>query len=704
MRIALAYNLRREESEDQSEMYRQEEVDLLVDTLDGLGYTVVPVEVSGTPDQIIEGLVDAKPKLIFNTAEGGAELGGAREAYYPAIYEQMGLPYTGGSPSLLQVTLDKRLTERLLSLHGIRTPAGILLTRRQPKVPDELPFPVIIKPNYEGTSKGIYQTSVVGTREEAQELVDTLLETYPEGVTAEQYIEGREITVPFLDEFPDRFLEIVEHSFEQAEGEYDIYDYDLKQTDEGVKEICPAELDTEVRNEILAQCDGALKAMPCPDMGRIDFRVDREGTPYLLEINALPRLMDDGSLIIAAKYRGYSYEEILESIVRSAVRRYGLVDDRITVRRALSTEDRRQCRDYGIHIGRFPTGKWNAITDVEGVRVGHVTHIEDDVESPEGNGEKTAIRTGITAVVPSDNDLFNNHLVAGGFILNGIGEMSGLTQAMEWGWLETPILLTNTMSLGHVHNGIIRYMLGKHPELGRKVEVVIPLIAETDDAFLNDVRLNPNTAEQTIRAIEEAESGPVAQGSVGGGTGMISFDFAGGIGSASRKLPEEYGGYTIGVLLQSNFGKMRNLTVDGAVVGRELDHLFPYEIRRDQSFGSVIAVLATDAPLLSGQLGRVAKRAALGLGRVGSFAASTSGEIVFAFSTGNRQSRLAKEQEPVLDLRFLSDPHINYIYEAAVECTEEAVLNAMFCSSGQTGRMQRYAPALPIQTVLNMRR
>jgi D-alanine--D-alanine ligase len=703
MKIALTYNLRREESEDQSEMYRQEEVDLLERTLSSLDYMVEAVEVSGTPDEIIEKLVAAKPDLVFNTAEGSSALGVAREAYYPAIYELMGLPYTGGGPSLLQVTLDKRLSEKLLSLHGIKCPRGVLLTHENRELPEDLPYPVIVKPNYEGTSKGIHQTSIVDSAEEARELLDEMLESYHEGVLVEAYIEGRELTVPFLDQHPGRFLEIVEHKFDSGEEEYAIYDYERKQTDEGVEGICPAGIDPDIRNEILKQCESTLKAMPCHDMGRIDFRLDGEGTPWLIELNALPRLMKGASLIIAGEACGYSYEEIIHSIVQSAVRRYRIPVGRRSTQDVLSPGERRQCREYGIMIGRFPSGKWNAITDVAGVRVGHVTHVEDGVPSPREKGEKTSIRTGITAIVPGDDDLFNNHLVAGGFILNGIGEMSGLTQAIEWGWLETPILLTNTMSLGHVHNGIIRHMIDENPSLGRNVEVVIPLIAETDDAFLNDVWLNPNTAGETIRAIESASSGPVLQGSVGGGTGMISFDFAGGIGSASRKLPDEYGGYTLGALVQSNFGKMRNLTIDGSVVGRELDQLYPYDIRRGESFGSVIVVIATDAPLLSAQLNRVAKRAALGLGRAGSYAASTSGEIVFAFSTANRQSRVAKEKEPILDLRFLSDPHINYIYEAAVECTEEAVLNAMFCSSGQTGRKQRVAPALPIRTILKLR-
>jgi D-alanine--D-alanine ligase len=702
MRIALTYNLRKEETEEQSEMYRKDEVDRLVKSISKLGHEVIPVEVSGTPKEIVQRIADAKPKLIFNVAEGPPKLGQVREAYYPSIFQQLGIPHTGGGPSLLQVTLDKRLSEELLNVRGIRCPRGIMLTKEKRELPEDMPLPLFVKPNYEGTSKGIYQDSVVETRDEAEEMIGKIVEEYPAGVEVSQFIKGREITVPFLDELPGRFLDIVEHDLSETKGEHAIYDYELKQTDENVKFICPAEFETEVRNDILEQCDKVLRAMPCPDLGRIDFRVDEEGKAYFLELNALPRLMPDGSLIIAAEEGGISYDETLDYIIRSAARRYELPIDSEEPEAYLSTKKRRTARECGLKIGYYPTGKWNAITDVAGVKVGHVTHEVDDVPSPDDENEKTAIRTGITAIVPSDSDLFNNHFVSGGFVLNGIGEMSGLTQAMEWGWIETPILLTNTMSLGAVHSGIIRHMIAEHPELGRKVEVIIPIIAETNDAFLNDVRLHPNTPECAMKAIKNAESGPVDQGSVGGGTGMTSFDFAGGIGTSSRILPEKAGGYTLGVLVQSNFGKLHNLTVDGAVVGRELDPLYPYDMRRGESFGSVIVVIATDAPLLSVQLDRLSKRAALGLGRVGSFAASTSGEIIFAFSTACGTSREAKEKETSLNLEFLTDPHINYLYEALIECTEEAVLNSMFCSAGQTGRLGRVCPAIPVETVLRL--
>jgi L-aminopeptidase/D-esterase-like protein len=356
-------------------------------------------------------------------------------------------------------------------------------------------------------------------------------------------------------------------------------------------------------------------------------------------------------------------------------------------------------RQLGLEIGRYPVGPFNAITDVRGLRVGHVTHVYD-TELPD-TGEQTSVRTGVTAVLPARGDIFDKHLVAGGFVLNGIGEMVGLTQVLEWGWIETPILLTNTLSVGEVHSGVVAYMKQRY-DLGITGDVVIPVVGETDDSFLNDVRIRANRAEDVVTAVRNARPGPVEQGSVGAGTGMTTFDFAGGIGSSSRVLPAEEGGYTLGVLVLSNFGRMRNLTIEGAKVGKWLDPLFPREGRREHSYGSVIVVAATDAPLLSSQLSRIARRAALGLGRVGSYAASTSGEIIIAFSTGNRLHREERGRSKHLTLRFISDYHINPLYEACVEATEEAVLNAVFCSRGMQGREGRRSPPVPLDVVRDL--
>ncbi len=364
-----------------------------------------------------------------------------------------------------------------------------------------------------------------------------------------------------------------------------------------------------------------------------------------------------------------------------------------------ANEKRKGIRELGINIGRFNPGKYNAITDVFGVRVGHRTIIEDSVPVL-GTNELTSVRTGVTAVLPAYDSLLDRIFVAGGFVLNGIGEITGLTQVMEWGKLETPILLTNTMSIGQVHNGVTNYLIKKYPGIGRDSDVIIPVIGETDDSFLNDVRIRRIMEEDVVKAIESAKSGFVKQGSVGAGTGMTTFDFSGGIGSSSRVLPEEDGGYTIGVLVLSNFGKMRNLTIDGAVVGRQLDKQFPTEGRREFSYGSIIVVVATDAPLLNNQLNRIAKRAALALGRTGSYAASTSGEIIIAFSVSNKLYRYEREKQKFQTIRFLNDTHINTLYEASIEATEEAVLNSIFYSEGVHGRNNRYSPPIPYDKVL----
>ncbi len=699
MRITLAYNLKQEDDEAQAELLSEEDVERLLGALRQLGHQAIPVEVSGPSDRMIDRLLDSRPELIFNVAEGTE--GPMREAIYPAIYRHLGVPFTGGGTDLLLLDLNKRLAEKVLAVQGIQVPKGGLITPSKRALFEHLTYPLIIKPNFEGSGKGIHQDSVVDSPEKAREAIDRLLEDYPEGLDVEEFIPGRELTVPMLEAWPGRLLEIVENTF-PGDAEYNIYDYERKEQGEGegaVRAICPPDLTPRERRDVLALAGRVFRIMPCPDLGRVDIRLHEDGTPYFIELNPLPGLRPDASMMIAAKAKGLAYEEVIELVIRSAARRY---DIPLAATRSVAVrigEGRPTCRERGVSVGRLLPGPWNAITDVAEIHVGHVTHVRDNVPIDETARERTSLRTGITAIVPRTGSLFHNHLVAGGFVLNGIGEMSGLTQAMEWGWLETPILLTNTMSVGLVHTGIVHHMIAEHPELGRQVDVIIPLIGETNDAFLNDVRVLVNTPEEAMKAIRAAKSGPVEQGSVGGGTGMISFDFAGGIGTASRVLPKEYGAYTVGVLVQSNFGKMRNLTIDGAVVGRQLDTLFPHQGRRGKTYGSVIVVIATDAPLLSAQLSRLAKRSALGLGRVGSYAATTSGEIVFAFSTGNRTSRETKEQADTLSLSFVSDDHVNLLFEAVIEATEEAVLNAIFCSGGMTGRKGRFTPPLPADTV-----
>ena len=697
MRVGLTFNLRQEESEESAELLTREDVDRLLEAIGDLGHDAVSIEVTGTPREIIDRLVKAAPDLIFNVAEGVT--GANREAYYPAIFQMLRLPFTGSYSFALHVGLDKQLTEAILAKQGIDVPRGALVRPGDESLPDDMPFPLIIKPNAEGSSMGISQDSVAESREEAQGVIEKLLPDFPQGLTAEEFIPGRELAVPWLEAWPGGLLEIVEWEIQREDG-HEIMDYESEM--EGMLQgICPPDLEPEERQAVLALADRTVDALELNDLGRVDIRLHENGTPYLIEVNALPGLRPNFSFMTSARSKDLEFSEVIGLVIRSAAERFELPISPTRRVEVPAPRDRASARDLGIDVGRFPSGEHNAITDVEGVKVGHVTHIEDAVKNPD-TGEESTVRTGLTAIVPSPHEFFNNHLVAGGFILNGIGEMSGLTQAIEWGWLETPIVLTNTMSIGAVHRGIIKFMLSAHPELGHDLSVVIPLIGETDDSFLNDVRVDVNDEADALKAIEDASAGPVAQGSVGAGTGMISFDFAGGIGSASRVLPREMGGYTVAALVQSNFGKMRNLTVEGAVVGKDLDPLYPYESRREDDRGSVIVVLATDAPLLSNQLNRVSKRAALGLGRVGSHASAASGEIVVAFSTANRTTRKTKEHTRHLNISFVSNEFINPLYEAAVEATEEAVLNAMLLSSGMDGRLGRKAPALPIDTVLEL--
>jgi len=352
---------------------------------------------------------------------------------------------------------------------------------------------------------------------------------------------------------------------------------------------------------------------------------------------------------------------------------------------------RQRLRDLGFSIGRIPTGPLNAITDVPGVRVGHSTLIEGDGPLVVGEGP---VRTGVTAVLPHD-DIFYNRVIAGSFVLNGAGEVSGLTQVAEWGLLETPILLTNTLAVGKVSDAAVKWMTRRFPGIGTDYDVIIPLVGECDDSWLNDTVGRHVRSEHVYRAIEQATGGPVQEGSVGAGTGLITCDFKAGIGTSSRRvaLPGT-GDYTLGVLVQSNFGVMRALRIDGVPVGELLEPSMTAADRRLKNAGSIIVVVATDAPLLSSQLVRVCKRAALGIGRVGSFAAHGSGEIIVGFSTANKVPRVSSRMTATLDV--LLDEACDGLYEAIVECTEEAIVNALCMAEDMTGPTGHTAPALPL--------
>ena len=358
-------------------------------------------------------------------------------------------------------------------------------------------------------------------------------------------------------------------------------------------------------------------------------------------------------------------------------------------------EPRSRARDLGIILGRYKPGKWNAITDVAGVKVGHSTIIRGP-SGPLVPG-KGPVRTGVTAILPNPANVFEERVVGGGFILNGAGEVSGLTQLLEWGLIETPIFLTNTLSVGAVSDAAVKWMVERFPGIGGEHDVIIPLVGECDDSWLNDVAGRHVHEEHVAEALRTASDGPVPEGSVGGGTGMITCDFKAGIGTSSRKLPEALGGYTVGVLVMSNFGEMRQLRVGGLPVGKILEAKYREIPRRGRSYGSIIAVVATDAPLISHQLNRLAKRAALGVGRVGSTAMHGSGEIVLAFSTANQVPRETRKM--VYRMKILLDPRLDPLYEAVIDATEEAILNSLCMSRDMDGANGNVCKALPLGDV-----
>ncbi len=344
-------------------------------------------------------------------------------------------------------------------------------------------------------------------------------------------------------------------------------------------------------------------------------------------------------------------------------------------------------------IGRFPTGPSNAITDVGGVRVGHVTLIEGEGPLQTGRGP---VRTGVTAVLPAEGDVFLQRVFAGAYVLNGAGEVMGLLQADEWGLCETPILLTSTMCVGRVADATISWLWRKHPKIGQEYDVVIPVVAECDDSFLNDAVGRHVTDEDVWAALDGATSGPVAEGCVGAGTGMSTFDFAGGIGTSSREL--EVGGNPamVGALVLSNFGRRDSLRIDGVPVGRLLADRFAHVAQRPAA-GSIIVLLATDAPLLARQLNRLCRRAALALGRLGGYAANNSGEFIFGWSTSNRVPR--ERQLHVHTVEIVLDSELDALYEATVDVVEEAVLNAICAGVPMRGQNDHVVPALPLRQV-----
>ena len=342
-------------------------------------------------------------------------------------------------------------------------------------------------------------------------------------------------------------------------------------------------------------------------------------------------------------------------------------------------------RDYGIEIGIYETGKNNAITDVPGVKVGHTTLIK-------GND----IRTGVTAILPYDGNIFMHKVPAAIYIANGFGKLTGYTQVEELGEIETPIILTNTLSVPTAADALIDYILSisNNREFVRSIN---PIVGETNDGSLNDIQGRHVTKENVIEAINNATYGVIEQGSVGAGTGTICFGYKGGIGTSSRILPEESGGYTLGVLVQTNFGG--NLTIAGRPVGEELKN----RKELNSGDGSCMIVVATNAPLTSRNLKRLAKRAIFGLAKTGGHCSNGSGEYVVAISTAEELRIPYYSPDNIfIDIIELRNDKITPLFEAVNEATEEAILNSLFAAETMAGRNGLKIESLPVEEIIKI--
>ena len=348
---------------------------------------------------------------------------------------------------------------------------------------------------------------------------------------------------------------------------------------------------------------------------------------------------------------------------------------------------RARARDLGIVIGRYEPGPQNAITDVAGVKVGHITLVHGQGKLTPGKGP---VRTGVTVIIPRD-DVWHNKVPAGAFVLNGTGEMTGLAWIAESGFLEYPIALTNTLNVPRVANGVMTWMIRNYPGIGITDDTLTPVVAECDDSRLNDSQGRHVSEDNVVAALDGASSGPVMEGGVGAGTGMISYGFKGGIGTSSRRLSDQEGGHTVGVLVNANHGRREELMINGVPVGKRYD---ADGLAVSGSEGSIIIVIATDAPLDARQLGRLAKRAALGLARTGSTARHGSGDFMLAFSTGNTIPHYPETR--TFSMTRMADTHLNSLFTATVEATEEAIVNALTMASTMIGRDDHRVEAISL--------
>lgn len=352
---------------------------------------------------------------------------------------------------------------------------------------------------------------------------------------------------------------------------------------------------------------------------------------------------------------------------------------------SFSFSQNKRARDHGIEIGILRTGKNNAITDVEGVRVGHTTLIIGD-----------SIRTGVTAILPHSGNIFQLKVPAAIYLGNGFGKLAGYSQVRELGNIETPIVLTNTLNVPVACNALISHALD-HGE-NANVHSVNPVVGETNDGWLNDIRGRHVTEEHVLSAIKNAKEGPVEEGNVGAGTGTVCFQYKGGIGTASRILPKSLGGYTVGVLVQSNFGGV--FEINGVPIAKELGN-YPRHFNYDVD-GSCMMVVMTDAPLDARNLERLGKRAMMGLAKTGGIASNGSGDYVIAVSTAKENFIPYSGNSLFIKGKMLRNDAISPLFLAAIEATEEAILNSLFAADSMVGRKGHEVPSLPVEKVIDI--
>ncbi|MCL4560682.1 MAG: P1 family peptidase [Chloroflexi bacterium] len=351
-----------------------------------------------------------------------------------------------------------------------------------------------------------------------------------------------------------------------------------------------------------------------------------------------------------------------------------------------SKNERPRLNDLGLSLGLLEPGPLNAITDVAGVKVGHTT-----IHPPENR--PVAACTGVSVILPHENNPYQQKVIAATHTINGHSKTTGLEQVREMGVLETPIALTNTLCVGRAWDALVTWTLAQNEDIGRTGISLNPVVGECNDMVLNDLRARHVREEHVLQALGEARSGEVEEGAVGAGTGMICYGFKGGIGTSSRKV----GDITLGALVLANFGSRSQLTIGGVPVGREL---LDWPTPRDQVDGSVIIVIATDAPLSARQLGRIARRTGLGLARTGSTAGNTSGDVAIAFSTAQLIPQYPQGNR--LPIECLVETEMNPLFQATIEATEEAVVNALLQATTTTGREGRTIYALPVDRLVEL--